>query len=450
MKNVTFLACFFICSILIGQNSIPNGNFENWTTIQFLDLDDFVTPVTVSQVRIGSPSTFRSTDRISGNFSVRMETMTNGIDTIFGFITTGEFGQSNGFSFTQSPDSIAGYYKSGVLSGDTAILILRFTNQGNLISDSVYSFVGQQSSWTRFSFPINLSQSPDSLFFGVASSNAINEIGVQPGSWLMLDSIVFTGNGVTQSIPNFNFENWTADSIISLDSWTESEAASRTSDNQEGNFAVRIETVVSDQGDTSFILTNGGINNGAITTGKPFTVANDTLVGFYKYIPSGIDTAAMSLNFINNGVVVSQIFELFLPQTNYTSFDVPFSLNQAPDSMFVLLASSVQQRTLGSALFIDNLILKSIITSLDNELESLENLNIYPNPVKEELTISFAALDKTIEIQVIDGLGRFYNKFNINAGQTFTSVNLSDLKRGIYYLRIEIDGELTHHKFIKN
>ena len=106
MKKLLFSLSLFTCVHLFAQNPIPNGNFETWMTTRYIDLQNYITPVFESQEFLGSPTTIRSSDRIAGNYSIRMETKSNGADTLFGFISSGEFGQSNGFSFTQSPDSI--------------------------------------------------------------------------------------------------------------------------------------------------------------------------------------------------------------------------------------------------------------------------------------------------------------------------------------------------------
>lgn len=448
MKNFLFSLSFFSCISFFAQNTIPNGNFESWVTTQIIDLNDYVTPVVESQQFLGSPTTVRSTDRVSGNYSLRMETKTNGSDTLFGFMSSGEFGQSNGFSYTQAPDSLIGYYKSDVLSGDTAIFVINFSNLGTAIFDTVFSFVGSQATWSRFSFPLDVSQNPDSCFIAVASSNAINEVGVQPGSWLMLDSIVLVGSGITQNIPNFNFENWTIDTLNILSDWAPSDAVSQTTDNQEGNFALRLETVASD-GDTSFITYNGQVSNGSIVGGQPFNIMADTLTGFYKYLPSGSDTAAFSMSFQKNGSSFNQKFYLFQAQSTYTSFNIPFDAGQVPDSMFVVIASSINGDSLGSVLFIDDLKLKSIVTSLDKRIEGLVDVNLYPNPVTEMLNVDFEQLNNTLTIQVIDGIGRLHYSSVSNKGDSNHNVDVSKWNTGIYYLQLKIGNKVTYRQFVK-
>lgn len=448
MKKILLQLILIVTLPIVAQNTIPNGNFEQWTTKQFINLDYYVTPIFESQQILGSPTVIRSTDKYLGNYSVRLETKSNGIDTIFGFLTAGEFGQSNGFSFTQTPDSLVGYYKSGVLVGDTAVFLVNFSNQGNVLFDTVFTFVGSQTNWSQFSFPINLSQTPDSCFIAVASSNAINEIGIKPGSWLMLDEIGFTGAGVTQVIPNFGFENWTIDTLNSLNDWAFTDAISQTIDNQEGNFALKLETIVIN-GDTSYITHNGQISNGGITGGHPFTIMSDTLIGFYKYIPSGNDTAAIVMSFQKNGSSFNQKFYLFQAQSSYTSFNVPFNVGQVPDSMFLVIASSINGANVGSALYLDDLKLKSIVTNLNKESSVFKDINLYPNPTSSSIRLELNNRSQKSDIQIVDNLGRIFYNQAINSGRLNMEINMESIPAGNYYLRIYNEEEVLYKRITK-
>lgn len=379
-----------------------------------------------------------------------METIIAGTDTLFSFITAGEFGQSNGFSFTQSPDSLVGFYKSNVMPGDTAIFLVNFSTLGVSIYDSVFNFVGTQSTWSRFAFALNFGQTPDSCFIAVASSNALNGVGIQHGSWLMLDDIGFAGTGITQTIPNSNFELWTIDTLNSLNDWEYSDAIIQTTDNVEGNFALKTETVEID-GDTAYVVTNGRISNSGIVGGQPFVISNDTLIGYYKYVPAGNDTAAMSLNFVKNGGIINQTFKIFTTQPTYTSFEVPFNVSQTPDSLFIIIASSaLQNKTIGSALYMDDLKLKSIVTSLDEEIEAFGEIELDPNPTTDNITVSFHQQSENTNLQIIDQLGRLYTQVVVAAGRRSQEIDVSNLKSGVYFLRITKDEKVIHRQFVKN
>lgn len=457
MRNVLTFLLLVIYTGLSAQSTIPNGDFENWTSKSYEDLDDFVTDVSRNISVSDTASTSKSNDRFNGNYSVRLQTReSNNEDTLIGFFTSGDF-ESNGFPYTQSPDSIVGYYKSNVVAGDTAIMILRFSSLGNVFNTELYSFTGSQNSWKRFAFPINLSSSPDSMFIGAASSNAINEIGVSIGSWIMLDSIHLVGSGITQQIPNANFENWTTITFETPDSWTTTNAASssqnvysatKTTDSKVGSYALRLETIeVFD--DTIGIISNGTFGRDSIFGGVPFNAMADTLVGYYKYQPNGADTAAMGLTFSKNQVLLDRIFETFTSTSTYTQFKIPFSLMQAPDTLRIDLVASARENVLGSVLFIDDLRLNSIVASLDKESTYLRDLKFFPNPASNQLNIRFEPLQSQLDLEIVDAIGRIYQTDSARVGDSSVNLAISNLPFGVYYLRFKVEEEVFHRSFIK-
>src|SRR5690606_34306053 len=118
------------------------------------------------------------------------------------------------------PDSLVGYYKCNVHAGDTAGILVMYSFMGIPVHFSQFGFTGSQTTWTRFSFPVkSQSFTPDSISIGAASSNALRNSGI-PGSWLMLDSLHFVGSGITQQLPNLDFENWTTISYEDPDDWS--------------------------------------------------------------------------------------------------------------------------------------------------------------------------------------------------------------------------------------
>lgn len=81
-----------------------------------------------------------------------------------------------------------------------------------------------------------------------------------------------------------------------------------------------------------------------------------------------------------------------------------------------------------------------------HEYENSLQFSIYPNPVFENkhITIRF---DGKAELQVIDILGKVIIKSNLQYGDN--SVDISNLKAGIYYFEIKHDNERSIKKLIK-
>ena len=144
---------FFGFFTIIAQNTIPNGGFENWVSSSYDNLDNFTTPIGESIFILGSATTLKSTDSQSGNFSVRLETKTNGLDTMFGFFTTGEFGQSNGFPYNQRPDSIHGFFKCNVKAGDTAVFYSSIHQCWKSIKCSILHFYWNSTELAKLCIP---------------------------------------------------------------------------------------------------------------------------------------------------------------------------------------------------------------------------------------------------------------------------------------------------------
>ncbi|MEX2380468.1 MAG: T9SS type A sorting domain-containing protein [Vicingaceae bacterium] len=456
MKNLLLLTLVFICTLTTAQN-IPNSNFENWTTKSYDTLDGYHSESPQMMQQFDTTLATKSTDAYQGNYSIRLETKTNGKDTLFGYFTSGEFGVSNGFSYTQNPDSIVGYFKCNVQPGDSAGLVILFSLGGTPVYYETFAFTGSQSIWSRFAFPLNSPLTPDSVFIGAASSNAINGFNITPGSWLMLDSLHFVGSGITQQLPNLNFENWTTISYEDPDEWTTTNAltskdsvfaVTKTTDSYSQSYAMKIENIDTNNSYVG-IATSGEFGSSGTIGGDPYNgSAIDTLQGYYKYSTSGVDTAGLVLIFRQSGSISGLAIEMLPPISSYTKFEVPFSNAQVPDSFRIDMASSFNN-VMGSELYVDELVFKSILTSLDKNSELLKNISLYPNPAKTQLNLEWFSETKQMNIEIIDGLGRVYQSRSSLPKNGKLGLDVSQLSSGLYFLRIQLDNEVIIRRFVK-
>jgi hypothetical protein len=88
-------------------------------------------------------------------------------------------------------------------------------------------------------------------------------------------------------------------------------------------------------------------------------------------------------------------------------------------------------------------------TIADSEILSERVIKIYPNPTQGMLTVEIANFtnDLQAEFLLTDMSGKLINRQKVTSGyQTF---NLSNQPAGIYLLRIQINGENTTWKIIK-
>lgn len=89
----------------------------------------------------------------------------------------------------------------------------------------------------------------------------------------------------------------------------------------------------------------------------------------------------------------------------------------------------------------------TIIQTLANQtLASSENFKVYPNPVKEVLNLYATGLYTVNSISIFNSLGQL---IQIISNPISSSINVSGLKQGIYFINISTENGITSVKFIK-
>lgn len=96
------------------------------------------------------------------------------------------------------------------------------------------------------------------------------------------------------------------------------------------------------------------------------------------------------------------------------------------------------------AIVIDNFTVDQLLSS-NSFVES--KFRIYPNPVKDILTIE-NELSSDTKLTIVDVNGRIVKQFSSNS--SLTSINVSDLNSGIYFVNIETNEGKATKKIIKN
>ena len=103
--------------------------------------------------------------------------------------------------------------------------------------------------------------------------------------------------------------------------------------------------------------------------------------------------------------------------------------------------------------FIDDINL-STVTSLVEENYSLLNLNVFPNPSSEHISVAFDLLeDKTIEITLHDVLGKTVktvSKQSFGNGNHNVTIPVNDISKGIYFVKVNVNNVITTQKIIVN
>lgn len=457
-----------------GQNTIPNWNFEDWTTVNGIRVSNWI-------------NIFGAIERISpgytGNYAAKIEhtAQSKGI-IMLGMVGDG-LNETQGIPYNARPDSFQVMLNYNIIPEDTALIVIQFKNQGQYISQNTYLITGNSSgNFELFKRKIeyNSSEIPDEVFIGIISTNMLSGFDHPFGNWLIIDDFNFTPNAPT--VPNQGFENWDSFSYLELDQWTylnmknfgayntpEEQTVVQTIDAQLGNYAAEMKN--STLGENPAIVLESTLNThrNPDASGVGFDHENPAfklthkprvLNGFYKFSPLGGDSLVISCVVYNNGSTIAS-GQIIFTQTMDTYFPFELKLIYAdetlmPDSATIGIKMRNRPVHLGSVAYIDNLRFDGFAndfpvsyTTRDNKPEIL----IYPNPGSGLLIIQAENIDETaINIQIIDLAGRIiYIKEQLatSNGTLSEKIDASRFNSSLYFVTISGKNTQQTIKWIK-
>ena len=195
-------------------------------------------------------------------------------------------------------------------------------------------------------------------------------------SLVVLLVILTTEINAQNAIPNPGFENWdnaTCPEPISwgtINSSTCLIASTVTEENSivhSGNAAIKMETIFIGfpiNLTAPAIAATGTINTSTeeVDGGVAYNLRPDSLVGWYRYAPSGTDTGSIEVTFSEwTGSSRVEIGTAKMVETStvgsYTRFSIPISYTSGntPDTMVIVMLSSEDNPQPGSILYVDDL-----------------------------------------------------------------------------------------------
>jgi hypothetical protein len=465
-KNLLLLCLMFVAIIVHGQTaSTPNGDFEQWTTGTCDNLQNYpINSNTQNFFRYHLPfNVIKTTNAYHGTYAVQLSTNATATDTSFGyFINANPNGPpsnwTGGMAYSEKPTGIRGYYTYNIAATDSATIIIAFSKSGINIGTYIYPIGGIHNTYTLFDFNFNpaLPVTPDSVVFGVLSCKLgpNGPMGV-PGGILKIDSVSFKVAGPQPALMDGDFELWKSQSFYSPNNWylqsDNALAVNRTTDVKAGNYAIELQTYLGDHNNHP-VAQGGSIstgyypencNNCTQQGGYPFSNKVDTLAFWYKYVPSGNDSAGVFLNFKKNGVGIFGTGVSLHAASTYQYKEIPFNMGQSPDSVIVQFQSSSWNDTLtsfvGSDLKIDEIHFKSqsIITGIFN-YKNESSLSVFPNPTTGKIQIQ--SLGSIQNLEIYNVLGEQIYKAPYSKQQTMNEVDLSNFQKGIYFVKISYEN----------
>ncbi|MDR3705044.1 MAG: T9SS type A sorting domain-containing protein [Paludibacteraceae bacterium] len=460
-----------------GQTYIPNGNFETWTSGTYSTPQNYLYSSSSEKVssflkNSVSFNVVKSTSSYAGNYAVQLSTVLVGADTVTGYFLNSSPNSGSastwhgGVPYTQKPTGIRGYYKYNVATADSALIIVAFSKAGSNIGTYSKKIGGIHSSYTLFNLTFSpaLTQTPDSVIFAATSSYSVMSNKSGPiGSTLVIDSVSFTGAASQPTAFNGSFETW-ADSTVSvpsgwyLDNGNESiTGVHKTTTAYKGSAAVELKTYLGKMNNqkaarpgyisTGYYTDNCG-GNCTQHGGQPFTNQIDTLAFYYKYTPSGSDSAQVTVNLKKSGSSIGWYSAILHSASSWTYVEIPVANITVPDTVIINAQSSYYADSLvsfvGSDLIVDNIQFKSQPLAAIFNVKADNSVNIYPNPTSDAIQIT--GINGKATIQVSDINGKVFLTKQVTSPET---VSLSSLPQGAYLVQIATDNGIVQRKLVK-
>lgn len=446
----------------MAQQTLPNGNFESWTQESYQNPKYYGSSNDETKRADLPPSCIRATSAYHGTSAIRITTVAAGNGQIPGFfVNSNPDGDPNtwhgGIPLNGTPTGVRGYYQSAVQPGDTGYVIVAFSKNGVNIGSYFFQLYGTHTSYTPFQFEFEpaLSEAPDSIIFGVVSSDIMSENFIE-GSMLQLDSISLTGIANQPTQLNGDFEEWETVTSHVLSGWyvdMDDYSLVRSTDAYKGTYATRIETELGDRDGVpqanARTLSTGyyprNCNQCHIEGGYPFTNLSDTLLFWYKYTPSNGSVAQVMVQVKQNGQIIGGNMQELAPASEYTAIEFPIQVFGSPDTLVVTFQSSRWEDSLvtqaGAVLLVDEVQLQSerLHTGLFAPKAVKQAVGVYPNPATNTVVFKGDAL-----------IGAQYHILSIT-GQVVLSgkiqtlgqqIDIGTLEGGLYFYTLQHDGQL--------
>jgi hypothetical protein len=448
-----------------GQ-AIPNGGFDNWVVTNYA-VPQYYGTSSFNQTGHGNNAiapynAVQTSDAFHGAYALQLNTVSGGGGALFAFAANGQPGggtsvPQGGIPYTQQATGIRFHYKSTIMPGDTAIVLVQFKKAYSLVGSYVFKISSTQSNYTLFSsaFSPALTMAPDSVMFAAASSNALSSNPAIVGNMLQIDSVTFTGVSAQPANLNGDFELWNPQVNYSLGGWIFNDLVKQTTDFYSGSYAMELTTNYdpSNNGAPSAGYATTGNRNG--TGGKPYTSMNDTVVFYYKYSPASVnDTATFSAQTKLAGSFIGGAYINLLPAATYTMKKVPLISSSTPDSLIISMYSSkyypVATANVGSDLKIDNMYLTSNPTTGIKIVDNNNSIAIQPNPNNGAFNVSvkgFTAV--TIQkVEIFDVNGKLVETQTYNVATSSQNFDISHLNAGIYNVNITSNGTVISKRVV--
>lgn len=275
----------------------------------------------------------------------------------------------------------------------------------------------------------------------------------------ILASAVFCFSSVAQ-IPNFSFENWTnlgtyenPDGWGTMNNFTKLASfytATKATPGNPGNFYLKLTSKT-----FSTTVVNGIAVSGKLDTitmkpksGFAYTSQPASFTGRWQHMIFGTSQGSVKvvLTKWNSGLskrdtIATATTVLSGMAMSWANFTINFAYKSSmlPDSCIIDLRASGNVPANNDYLWVDNLAFTGSAAGFKEEASLLNYFLVYPNPSSEQVSISLNLMSaQHVKIEMIDLTGKvvLINDLGILNGESLQTVNVSNIAKGIYFLRV--------------
>lgn len=428
----------------VGENPIPNFDFEEWTEYTVHKPKQWHINGNVSKV-----------ESYDGTSAVQMGPYVESDNPILNddvsYISLGDFddlGSEYIYMFSHRPDSIVAHVNYDLDDNCPSMLLYALLSEDReFIAENQFIISGTSNNvFERLAYKIDyLTEGIPYQALIVLGTTMMFDTIACPNNKIIVDNISYVG--IDEDIPNANFEEWEDYSFYELDNWEIDNnyglnyVGKPTSDAQSGEFAVEIENTFEERKNVRIFAIKYG-EYGEPTF--PVYAKHASLNGYYKFSPIGIDTLIVNVFLFKNGEQIAYGYDFITEATSeykeiYASINYD-NVNLVPDSAALWIELYGDP---GSKAIIDNLSFDGFNAPVgieDYKPEKADNVKIYPNPANDYFVLDFsnAQTVKTIQIYNINGqlinVSVIQNKFD-----KMFMYSAAGLHKGVYIIRVVFD-----------
>lgn len=198
----TLIALLFATTISKAQAPIPNGGFEDWSSMGMYDNPDNWTTLNDMTSSMETFTCLQGTPGNPGSAYIKLTSKTIGVGVIPGIAVCGKIDESTmqsttGFSYTDRPQNLTGKWQHmifGTSQGFIDVQLTRWDVQQQTritVASAHKNLTGMAMSWAAFTIPLSYVDGgdPDTCIIVLAASGAVPA----NNDYLWVDALDFTG-----------------------------------------------------------------------------------------------------------------------------------------------------------------------------------------------------------------------------------------------------------------